>query len=129
LTRYSPVEGYGREMSIEMHTTSNNFYIAVLLYESASDKPAYQPLYEECFVLIEARSEEKAREKALQYAGKPNSYKNQQGEVITWQLKHLVDVSRVLSDSFYDGTELYARHFRNYKAYHSFEPLLSNEEL
>ncbi|HYO58229.1 hypothetical protein [Archangium sp.] len=43
---------------------------------------------------------------------------------IHWSLKHLVDVSPVLDDDLKDSSELYARHFKNYDAYHAFEPLL-----
>jgi hypothetical protein len=43
--------------------------------------------------------------------------------------KRVLDVQCALIDNFLDGTELYARHFRNYEAYRSFEPLPSDEEL
>jgi hypothetical protein len=47
-------------------------------------------------------------------------------------LQQVVDVNSVLDDDFdaaEDGVDLYARHFRNYDAYQSFEPLLSKEQL
>ena len=73
---------------------------------------------------------EQAREKALKYAKhQENSYRNIYKDTITWSLKHIIDVALVLDDSFDNGTELYARHFRNYQAYCSFEPLLSGEQL
>jgi len=59
-------------------------------------------------------------------------YPNEDKEIITWSLKQIVDVNSVLYDDFddsNDGVELYARHFRNYEAYRSFEPLLSGETL
>jgi len=106
------------------------FYIAVILYESSSNVPHYKPLYEECFTLIEATSLEEAREKALVCAkNNEHSYENVCGETITWVTKKIVDVNNVLDDSFKDYTDLYARHFRNYEAYHSFESLLSEEEI
>ncbi|WP_420759278.1 DUF4288 domain-containing protein [Nostoc sp. CALU 546] len=119
-------------MKPESPDKTESFYIAVVLYESSSNAPDYQPLYQECFVLLKASSLEKAQEKARIYAKKEEvSYKNEDGETITWSLKQVVDVNSVLYDDFdstSDGVDLYARHFRNYEAYHSFEPFLSEEE-
>lgn len=94
------------------------FYIAVIVYESLSSAPDDEPLYEESLVLIKATSQEEAEEKALGYINQPYSYKNVYGQTITWSLKHLEGVQSVLSDNFTDGTEFFARHFKNYKAYH-----------
>jgi hypothetical protein len=108
-----------------------SYYIAVLLYESSSQstqEPKYEPLYEETFVLIQASSIEEAREKANKYAQREQgSYFNEQHEEITWSLKHIIDVNAVLYEPLEDGTELYARHFRNYEAYRLFEPFLLGE--
>lgn len=113
-----------------MENTEQSFYIAVILYESSSDTPDYQPLYEECFVLIRAISLEEAKKKALSHARKQEgSYQNPYGQTITWFIKQILDINSVLDDKCEDVTELYARHFRNYEAYCSFEPLLSHEEL
>ena len=88
--------------------------------------PFYQKLYEEDYVLVQASSDEDARQKALQLAQKgQHSYKNEYQEKITWTLKHVLDVAPVLSEKFEHGAELYARHIRNYEAYVAFEPLLS----
>ncbi|MBN3942562.1 MAG: DUF4288 domain-containing protein [Nostoc sp.] len=120
-------------MKPESADKTESFYIAVILYESSSDAPNYQPLYQECFVLLKASSLEKAKEKAVCYGKKEEvSYKNEDGENITWSLKQVIDVNSVLYDDFdsaSNGVDLYARHFRNYEAYHSFEPLLSQEKL
>lgn len=109
-----------------------SLYIAILLYKSSSDKPDYQPLYQESFVLIKATSLESAKEKALNHGKNESvSYTNENGETIAWSLQQVVDVNSVLYDDFdssEDGVDLYARHFRNYDAYHSFEPLLSKEQ-
>lgn len=113
-----------------MENTEQSFYIAVILYESSSDTPNYKPLYQECFVLIRAMSLEEAKKKALSHAKKEEgSYQNEYGQTITWFMKQILDVNNVLSDKFNEVTDLYARHFCNYDAYCSFEPLLSNEEL
>ncbi|MEH2425960.1 MAG: DUF4288 domain-containing protein [Nostoc sp.] len=119
-------------MKTESANKAESFYIAIILYKSSSDKHDYQPLYQESFVLIKAASLEEAKAKALNY-GKDESvsYINENGETITWSLKQVVDVNSVLYDDFNsseDIVDLYARHFRNYEAYQSFEPLLSKEE-
>ncbi|QBD83167.1 DUF4288 domain-containing protein [Ktedonosporobacter rubrisoli] len=101
-----------------------NFYIAVLLYESAADAQDYQPLYEECFILVKAATREEAEKQAIAYAGQPYSYTNEYGEKITWSLKRIVDINKVLDDQLNGVSELYARHFRNYAAYRLFEPHL-----
>jgi Domain of unknown function (DUF4288) len=102
------------------------FYIAVVVYESSSNAPDYQKLYEEDYVLVQASSDEGAQQKASQIAQqKQTTYKNEQGENITWTLKHILDVSPVLSENFEHGSELYACFFHNYQAYVAFEPLLS----
>jgi hypothetical protein len=118
-------------MKSENTDKTTSFYIAIILYKSSSDAPDYQPLYQESFVLIKAASLEQAKEKALNH-GKDESvsYINENGETITWSLQQVVDVNSVLYDDFVsaeDGVDLYTRHFRNYEAYHSFEPLLSKE--
>ncbi|WP_292702085.1 DUF4288 domain-containing protein [Nostoc sp. NMS2] len=110
-----------------------SFYIAIILYKSSSDKPDYQPLYQESFVLIKATSLEEAKAKALNYGNNETvSYISENGETITWSLQQVVDVNSLLYDDFNsseDIVDLYARHFRNYDAYQSFEPLLSKEQL
>jgi len=113
-------------MNTEIEKQNLSFYIAVIVYEFSSDAPQDQPLYREDFVLIKASSREDAQQKTLQLAQKEETtYKNEQGENITVTLKHVVDVSSVLSEKFEDGADLYARHFHNYQAYVAFEPLFS----
>lgn len=102
-----------------------DFYIAVILLVSTSESGNKEPMYEETFVLLEAASEEEARQSALEHAHQSCArYENVEGEIIQWSLKHIVDVARVLRDEFTHGSELYARYFKNYQAYHDFEPLL-----
>lgn len=110
-----------------MHASASQapFYIAVLLYEASSTDPAYTPTFEECFVLLRADSDEQASARAEQHSrARETLYKNVDGQTIQWKLKHVVDVSRLLSETLDDGAELYARHFKDYGAYHAFEPLL-----
>jgi hypothetical protein len=115
-------------MKIENIQVEPSFYMAVILSEAQSDVPDYEPLYEESFVLIAASSEDEAREKAaIHTQGQLSSYQNEFGETITWVMKQIVDVSPVLTDTIEDGSELYVRHFRNYQAYRTFEPMLSED--
>jgi hypothetical protein len=119
-------------MNPETKSKAVSFYIAIILYKSSSDALDYQPLYQESFVLIKAASLEEAKIKALNYGKNESvSYKNENGETITWTLQQVVDVNSVLYDdidSSEDVVDLYTRHFRNYEAYQSFEPLLSQEQ-
>jgi hypothetical protein len=101
-------------------------YVAVLLSESSSDAPGYEPLYDESFVLIHADSVEAATERAHGLGqAEQTSFRNQFGETITWRLKHVVDVADVTDEALADGSTVYSRHFRDYAAYRRFEPLLS----
>jgi hypothetical protein len=103
-------------------------YVAVLVAESSSDAPDYQPLYEESLVLIHAGSDAEAAARAKAVGTEvETSYVNDTGESITWTLKHVLDVNRTLTDELEDGTTLYSRHFRDYDSYRRFEPLLSDD--
>jgi Domain of unknown function (DUF4288) len=100
-------------------------YVAVLLYASSSPDPGYTPMYEECFLLLRATGDEEARILAEQRGrAREASFQNATGQTVHWKLKHVVDVGRALSDVLDDGAEVYARHFKDYEAYHAFEPML-----
>jgi Domain of unknown function (DUF4288) len=104
--------------------------VAVLVYESSSSSPDYEALFEESFMLVKASSLEEAKQKAKHYGDTHTAtFENGSGESITWKLKHIVDVNQALDDVDLDGAEIYARHFRDYQAYKSFEPLLSEQSL
>ncbi|NUS42461.1 MAG: DUF4288 domain-containing protein [Mycobacteriaceae bacterium] len=105
-------------------------YVAVLLSEASSDAADHEPLFQESFVLLAAESLEEARENAVMHGrGQETSYRNEDGERITWRLRTVVDVNEVLDPELADGAEIYARHFRDYDSYAAFEPMLSGEEL
>ena len=106
----------------------SKLYIAVLVSESSSDAPDYEPLLEESFVLVYADSDEEAASRAQQLGlDEETSYGNDAGETVTWTLKHVVDVAPALSDELEHGSTLYSRHFRDYDSYRRFEPLLSED--
>ena len=104
---------------------NTEYYVAVVIYESASDSPEYTPLYEECIILIKSNSKDEAISK-IENLGKKRStkYTSINGQEISWSLRHIVDVSPMLEDSLDEITELYARHFKNIEAYRKFETLL-----
>lgn len=106
-------------------STNDNLYVAIVLYESWSPDPSYTPMYEECFTLLRAESDEQARARAKRHSRAHEiCFNNSAGQEIHWKMKQVVDVNRVLSDTLDDGADIYARHFKNYEAYHAFEPLL-----
>ena len=108
--------------------TDPDFYLAVLVTEATKEDGAGEPLYEESFVLLTAESDEEAGEKAAEYGKQQEtSYRNENGDLVTWKLKHVVDVRKVEDATFDDGSELYSRFFRNYDAYRSFEPLTEED--
>lgn len=114
-------------MSVDARQSEpQSWFVALILYGSSAEAaPTYTPLYEECFVLFRARSLEEAREKAERHAAQAEtSYENVYGEQLHWRRKQVVDVAPSLDDSLEDGTELYARHFRDLAAYRAFECLL-----
>jgi hypothetical protein len=105
-------------------------YVAVLLFEASGDAAGRAPLFQESFVLLAADSPAEAREHAVSHGrGRETSYRNEDGEPVTWRLRTVVDVNEVLDPELGDGAEVYARHFRDYDAYAAFEPLLSGDEL
>ena len=109
---------------------NSNLYVAIIIFETSSPSPDYRTLYEEEISLIEASSEEQAREKALAHGkAQETTYQNQYGETLTVTFKTLVDVQQVLDSDFKDGSLIYARHFRDYESYEAFEPFLKGEEL
>lgn len=105
-------------------------YIAIALYEFSCPTPDYDPLFQESWLIVESSSQEAARQKAEALARQnEGSYQNEAGETITIKLRHIVDVSPLLDQEIRDGSELYARHFRNYEGYCAFEPLLGGQPL
>ncbi|MEV0093988.1 DUF4288 domain-containing protein [Streptomyces sp. NPDC050738] len=107
-----------------------SLYVAILLCEASTAAEDQVPLYQETFVLVEAEDETEARSRAREHGRRlETSYENHLGETVSWKLLHVVDVSEVPDAEPGDGSEVYSRHFRNYDAYRSFEPLLSGEDL
>lgn len=107
--------------SIEMN---RQYYVAIILYQSLSDAPEYTPMYEESVVLVKAVDEDEARQKTELFAKNYTAqFKNEKGQLITWKMHQIIDVSPMLDDDIGDMTEIYARHFDNIDAYRDFEVL------
>jgi hypothetical protein len=106
-----------------------SYYGAVLVFKSSSDNLDYQPLYEEEVCLVEASSEDEAKECAIQIGkSRETSYKNQYGHVINLHFEYLLDVQSMQGLPGH-GSTVYSRHFRDYSAYEKFEPLLNGQAL
>lgn len=106
------------------------YYIAVLLFRGAQDEAGEASLYEESFTLLTASSEEEARVKALACGkDREHSYRNEDGELVSWKMEQVVDVCLAVDGEVTDGAELYSRFFRDYAAYWNFEPLLGGKPL
>lgn len=106
-----------------------SFYIAVILSELSSTAEDYEPLCEESFVLISAASQAEALDKAKEHArARKDEYENVLGDPVSWS-PTLVELGDSLVDSFEDGSEFYARFFRNRRAYDQlgFESFVKSE--
>lgn len=116
-------------MKPAIRDSQKSYYGAVLVYETFSDDSDYQPLYEEEILLVEASSEDEAKECAVRAAkSRETSYKNQYGQTINVRFKHLLDV-QAMQEMPGDGSTVYSRYFRDYSAYENFEPLLKGQAL
>ena len=110
-----------------MATTSP--YIVILLSQSSGDGD-YRPLYCEDIVLIHATSLDEARERAQQRGERDETtFTTVDGATVRWSFVQVVDVSPVLDVDLSGDADLYARFFRDHRAYRAFEPLLDGEPL
>jgi len=116
-----------RDFQLQESASEAEPYVALLLIEISSESATEPELHEESFVLVKAESDAEAREKAVEF-GKQQaaSYPNEDGELITWKFKELVDVKKVEDATFDDGAELFSRFFRNLTAYRDIDALLSD---
>lgn len=111
---------------VQDENTATEPYIAILVYESASDASDYVPMYCEDIAVLWATNAEHAHAKAQRRAVEAETnYYNRDGDTITWRLKHVIDVNPALADDLTVDADLYSRHFRDYDAYRQFEPYLS----
>lgn len=78
--------------------------------------------YQECFTLIKASSLEEANQKAVEHANNTvnTSYANEYGEMVTWVVKQISEVTNTLENYFdlrADAVDLYVRGFEDYEIY------------
>jgi hypothetical protein len=100
------------------------YYGALVLLKAITTNLSQPPLYEETVMLISANDANQAREKAAAISvQRQPAYRNAAGELVTWSLERVVDVSPA-DDPSKDGAEIYSRHFRNYDDYVRFESLM-----
>jgi hypothetical protein len=81
--------------------------------------PPGRRTYEDRVVVVHASSEAVARRKAERLTrADVESYRNVDGERVTWRFKDVVDCHLILDDDISDGTEVYSA-FMNYRFYRS----------
>lgn len=104
-------------------------YIAILLSESSSGADR-EPLFCEDIVLIHATSTDDARVRAAQRGESASTtYLTADGAEVRWTFVQVVDVAPILDEDLTQDADLYARFFRNQRAYREFEPLLGGTPL
>jgi hypothetical protein len=104
-------------------------FVAVVVMESSSSSPDYEPLCREDMLYFVGASETEVRAKIDLWApAEAKPYANEAGETISWKLRHIVDVCEFDLPAR-DGDSLYSRHFRDLSAYEHFEPLLRGKKL
>jgi len=103
---------------MEPSETPINYYICKSIHERTADAAGFAPLYEERFTLIQATSRAEADKKAKLLVGDAaHSYKNADGNTLTWTCKRIVEVVDTVDTALNDGSELYGRFFNDLDAY------------
>jgi Domain of unknown function (DUF4288) len=100
----------------------STFYICVSIHEASSDAQDFSALYEERLTLIEARSKAEAMQKAQQMVKMAtHTYKNENGDTISWKCRRVVHVTEMADGALVDGAEIYGRYFRDLDVYERLE--------
>src|ERR1700691_2150487 len=103
-------------------TEKTDPFICVSIHEASSDAKDFAPLFEERLTLIRAGSRDEATSKAQQLVKEAtHSYKNKDGQTITWTCRRIVEVAEIVDSSLTDGAEIYGRYFRDLNAYQRIE--------
>ena len=100
-----------------MIDSENKDFLAIYVTKSLID--GKEPYYQENFSLIKASSLEEAKQKAPQLVEVETTYKNANGETITWNLETL-NIVPTLDDINHNDDEvidLYVRGFEDFQAY------------
>lgn len=81
-------------------------------------------------MLVHATSLEDARERAERRgAGSATTYETADGSAVRWEFVQVVDVAPILDEDLTGDADLYARFFRDIRAYREFDPLLDGAPL
>ena len=104
------------------------YYSALLLYKALVGKNQDELLYEERVLLIEAKNEKEALDKA-QYIAKDDyvAYLNTYGDTVAWSPMQVLGVCEIMDSSLINGTELHSRYFTNMEDYEKLEPRASKK--
>lgn len=96
------------------------WYSASLLLKRIHPRAAVgtdEALWEESIVLIEANSEDEAREEAERLGGKENqSFQAVSGEEVRWEFVRVTAIHELLDESLKNGTEVFSRFLRDAEA-------------
>ena len=90
------------------------WFAARLLFERSFDGgPPAPALYEETVVLLKGSGMAEAEKKATKLGkAASHSYKNVDGETITWTFKEVLDVVQLNEAEIGEGSEVYSRFLR-----------------
>jgi hypothetical protein len=91
------------------------WFSARLLYRSIVDDPNnVPPLYEESIILINAESEEAAREEAERIAySREHNYPNAEGREVRWKFVRVLESQDLCEEELFSGVEVHSRLFRS----------------
>jgi hypothetical protein len=95
------------------------FGVRLVVEIRVGNDPPGRRTYEDRLVVVRASSDTVARRKAERLArADEESYRNFQGEKVTWRFRDVVDTYMILDEKVSDGTEVYSA-FMNYRFYRS----------
>jgi hypothetical protein len=86
-----------------------------LLFKSIHDPATSEnePLWEESILLIEAASEEEARQTGARLGrSKNHEYISASGDLVKWRFEKVESVCEILDDTISSGTEVFSRFLR-----------------
>jgi hypothetical protein len=94
---------------------SNQYFTANLLFGSLrNDQFSSENLWEESFVLIEAKTSSEAFEKAAELGRSRNlTYEAVDGTKVSWEFVRVERVFEIDEINLQNGTELFSRHLRS----------------
>ena len=93
--------------------STNSWYAARLLFESAVEGNTDEPLCEESIRVFKAESPENAFKRATEIGrGADHEYTNELGQAIKWRFVEVIEVQDLCETELTDGVEVFSRLFR-----------------